>query len=850
MSSESFGPVRRVVVALALVFLCPTLVLADYKSSFSLGVQAVEEGRWSEAVEHLEAAIAERREAGGRVRMPGNRFLPYLPHYYLGQAYRGIGQDLPAILALEESRKQGVIRERKKDAEALDEMIGEIEFDIEGPLRDRARSEIAVAERKREEVRRILLTDGVAGAMERDDGLADDWRDLQLAPERLAGELRAQATDWRGFISIAELAVELEKDLGTLLATLVEAGQRETLIGQILQQVQQAIEAENPDGAAQLLAQIDGDLPEVEIARLEIADLRKDLAVEGRQREIDVLARDAETRVRRAEAESSPSAAGVEAARSAVEALSSADRNHPQLPPLRGRLARLDRQIEAGVTAEKIQRARRDIETALGKRSAAEAERLLQIAERELGARNFTGERQRLKQLQQELVQGQRVRTVVASIERDIRSARTVEALDDIAQIDLSRAQQEGVGRSEISRLRGDLENKRLELIARGDEEATLKLIDQALDEGDLELARTRLSKADPKWLAGSDFRDRERRLGRLERNVRERDAAIEKAAGEIEALIGEARDALDAEPANLTEAEALIADATDRLGKADGEFPDEPFLAETRALLETVRSKLTDVKDGLVVEETLIRARDAIKTAESSRAKAEASQTEADRQQAKIDQAAASRRIADLEAAAPDHPELAELEGRLADNKPPIEIPWMWVWIVVGLVLVAAALVVYRRLPKRPKRVRPPEPPRRQPERGIELPTFDPAPAPVRSTAAPPAPEPSETASQPPPSGQLTIDAWPWANITSVIDPRGMNILEQTEITPFVMALPPGRYTVHLARDNGETRAESVYLGAGDSIQVVTAFDDVSPALYLQEAGWTVSASSSPDPR
>lgn len=83
---------------------------ADFKRDYDIGVRALENGDNREALERLEAAIADNAKAEEKVRFRSMIFMPYLPHFYLGQARFALGDCEGAISAWNESLNQGVIK--------------------------------------------------------------------------------------------------------------------------------------------------------------------------------------------------------------------------------------------------------------------------------------------------------------------------------------------------------------------------------------------------------------------------------------------------------------------------------------------------------------------------------------------------------------------------------------------------------------------------------------------------------------------------------------------------------------------------------------------------------------------
>lgn len=88
----------------------PAAVLADFKADYDDALKAIESEDWSTALSSLESAISDNGQSQERVRMYGMRFIPYLPHYYLGLARYRLGDCQGAIEAWDTAVNQGVIQ--------------------------------------------------------------------------------------------------------------------------------------------------------------------------------------------------------------------------------------------------------------------------------------------------------------------------------------------------------------------------------------------------------------------------------------------------------------------------------------------------------------------------------------------------------------------------------------------------------------------------------------------------------------------------------------------------------------------------------------------------------------------
>jgi hypothetical protein len=83
---------------------------ADYKDSYKQGVEAIEKSRWADAARLMQTAIAGKSAEGETIRFYGQRFEPYLPHFYLGLALFNSGDCVGALRSWAVSESQGAIR--------------------------------------------------------------------------------------------------------------------------------------------------------------------------------------------------------------------------------------------------------------------------------------------------------------------------------------------------------------------------------------------------------------------------------------------------------------------------------------------------------------------------------------------------------------------------------------------------------------------------------------------------------------------------------------------------------------------------------------------------------------------
>jgi hypothetical protein len=83
---------------------------ADYKEAYRRGMQAIDQGKWAEAAQRMNEALAEQSREGEQVKLYGLRFETYLPHYYLGLALFNAGNCEAALGAWNTSESQGAVK--------------------------------------------------------------------------------------------------------------------------------------------------------------------------------------------------------------------------------------------------------------------------------------------------------------------------------------------------------------------------------------------------------------------------------------------------------------------------------------------------------------------------------------------------------------------------------------------------------------------------------------------------------------------------------------------------------------------------------------------------------------------
>lgn len=205
------------VLCLALVAWPLPAAAQGFLDEYTTGTEAAEEERWAEVERRMRRAIEARPEESRRL-LRFLHFRPYVPHLYLGLALAEQERCEPALEALAESERQGVVPELEEE----DRLLREARERCREHLAAEAEAE-AEAERRREEL---------AEALERARSLRTAIR--ALGPERQPGDgtrgadeaapdarMRDLAAAWReGDPSLAERLEEVEADLERATAAL------------------------------------------------------------------------------------------------------------------------------------------------------------------------------------------------------------------------------------------------------------------------------------------------------------------------------------------------------------------------------------------------------------------------------------------------------------------------------------------------------------------------------------------------------------------------------------------------------------------------------------------------------
>lgn len=96
-------------IAALLAALMSVSAAADYKDSYSRGLEAAKDGDWATVRLRMQEAIADNPAAAQRVRLYGQRWEPYVPQFYLGLAAFKQGDCAGALSQWRSAANAGVI---------------------------------------------------------------------------------------------------------------------------------------------------------------------------------------------------------------------------------------------------------------------------------------------------------------------------------------------------------------------------------------------------------------------------------------------------------------------------------------------------------------------------------------------------------------------------------------------------------------------------------------------------------------------------------------------------------------------------------------------------------------------
>lgn len=97
------------IAALGAALMIASSACADYKDSYSRGLEAAKDGDWAAVRQRMQDAIADNPTAAPRVRLYGQRWEPYVPQYYLGLAAFNQGDCTTALAQFRSAANAGVI---------------------------------------------------------------------------------------------------------------------------------------------------------------------------------------------------------------------------------------------------------------------------------------------------------------------------------------------------------------------------------------------------------------------------------------------------------------------------------------------------------------------------------------------------------------------------------------------------------------------------------------------------------------------------------------------------------------------------------------------------------------------
>ena len=105
---------------LGLLLVLPRPALADlWYEHYTAAQEALEEERWSDAIEQINSALEKKGDSGARARTYGMRFISYFPYLQLGIAYYNLGQLEAALQAFETEEQLGAVQGSRDSMQKL-----------------------------------------------------------------------------------------------------------------------------------------------------------------------------------------------------------------------------------------------------------------------------------------------------------------------------------------------------------------------------------------------------------------------------------------------------------------------------------------------------------------------------------------------------------------------------------------------------------------------------------------------------------------------------------------------------------------------------------------------------------
>lgn len=113
-------------LALAMLLILGAGLCADtWFNDYDNAKKAIKDKKWDKAVNYLQEALKEESEPRLKAKTYGLRFIDYLPYYYLGVAYFGLGNYNEAQAAFEQSQAHGAVKERSREFSDLEQKIAD-----------------------------------------------------------------------------------------------------------------------------------------------------------------------------------------------------------------------------------------------------------------------------------------------------------------------------------------------------------------------------------------------------------------------------------------------------------------------------------------------------------------------------------------------------------------------------------------------------------------------------------------------------------------------------------------------------------------------------------------------------
>jgi tetratricopeptide (TPR) repeat protein len=176
--STRFHPLTVAVLLAGLT----SAVRADFEASYSRAVKAFEQRAYDDAIKHLQDAIKEQpKEDTRRVNIQGNRYEPYLPHFYLGRAFLAKGDCVNALKSWRVSAGQRVVNRNQMDV--LEKGRGECQERLKPAVnaaREKAEAALRAAKQKGDEVESLRETPTLSPIWSRPELGGTEQKAMQL----------------------------------------------------------------------------------------------------------------------------------------------------------------------------------------------------------------------------------------------------------------------------------------------------------------------------------------------------------------------------------------------------------------------------------------------------------------------------------------------------------------------------------------------------------------------------------------------------------------------------------------------------------------------------------------------